>query len=583
MEPKGPRAAATSRGIADGQGGRRSQDREAGMSWKERGGRGSPRPRGFLPLLGAAAEELRDLHRRTGGLPDAVAAEIDTRLDRCAVAGMPDAVPAGLRLALLLRVRDLHRYVEGDPDLRLLKLAVLDAAQRERKPAGRWQAARTLILSQLPVLLDLPREQIAEGLKRELSDPGGRLGRMLRLCALLHLEAAGELPPPNWQLRFLRGRFPEHVWEANRSVSGGNMTGAMWQPVSPLARWEYLAADLAEQVFRMLAPMGEPAWEGGTGRPGRSRTEAPAPVIGIRAEGSGIERVYCRMELAEAPLEQLPLLSVQPDTLLGDLLRHVQCRQGAEGLRQGALLLAACAESAPGNPFSVVLSALVQACGPATRRDVRERARRLAAVVRLLGEVIVQRVSDPPPGEAGPGRVRSTRLLTVLSWEGSARRIAGAALGAGEPERERLTLLADNLLWNAAGRALGDPFRDLPAEVLALPPREYPYALALAAWLRQRFREQPGVPVTHSAAGLLHEAGLLVPQTGRMRAVETLKRDLQSLQELGVLGRWRLVREPGASTPALRIEAPGRRQPPSAAAGDGRETNAAVQARRALS
>jgi len=514
-------------------------------------------------------------------MPDAVAAEIDTRLDGCAGVGMRDAVSTGLRLAVLLRLRDLHRYVEGDPDLKPLKLAVLDGALRERKPAGRWQTSRALILGQLPALLDVAREQVGEGLKRELSDPGSRLGRLLRLCALLHLEAAGELPPPNVALRFLRGRFPEHVWEPHRSAPGGNLTGTLWQPVSPLARWEYLAADLAEQVFRTLAPIGETAREGGTGGPGRSRTDAPTPVIGGRDGECRNERVYCLMDPAEAPPEQLPLLPVQPESLLADLLRHVQARLGAEGVRQAALLLAACAGSPPGEPITLVLSALAEACGPANRRDARERVRRLAAVIRLLGEIIVQRVSDSPPGEAGPGRVRYTRLLTVLGWEGTARSAPREAPRAGE--QERLTALAERLLWNSAGHALGEPFRDLPAEVLALPPREHPYALALAAWLRQRFRERPGMPVTHSATGLLHEAGLAVSEAGRPRALETLKRDLQCLQELGVLGRWRLVREPGALTPALRIEAPGRRKTPRGAADWGRGMAAAARTRRAYS
>lgn len=582
MEPQGQAAAATSRGIADGQGGCRLQDREAGMSRQEEGGRGSSRPREFIPLLSAATEELLGLQRRTGGMPEAIAAQIDARLDECAAARLPEGFHAGLRLVVLLRLRDLHRYVEMDPDLRPLKLAVLDAVLRERSPAGRWEAARTLILGRLPALLDVPPAQMGESLKRELSEPAGRLGRLLRLCALLQLEAAGELPPPNLVLRFLRGRFPEHVWEPHRSARGGSLTGAMWQPASPLARWEYLAADLAEHVFRTLAPIGKPAWEGGTARPGRSRTEAPAPVIGEWDEQFRIEQVYCSLEFADSAPEQLPLLPVQPDTFLADMLRHVSGRLGAEGVRQAALLLAACAGCAPGAPVTVDLPALATACGAATRRDAREQARRFVEVVRLLGEVIVQRVSDALPGEAGSGRVRGTRLITVLGWETAAGRVVHGTAGAGSPNQERLTLLAERLLWNEAGRGLGEPFRDLAAEVLALPPREHPCALALAALLRQRFRERPGEPVLHSAAGLMHDAGLVVPESGRLRAFDALKRDLQRLQELGVLGRWRLVRESGVPFPTLRIESPGRRHS-AVAPGRTRWTHAAGRAQCALS
>jgi hypothetical protein len=458
---------------------------------------------------------------------------------------------------------------------------VLNVVQRERSPAGQWNAARTLILGQLSVLLDSSEGQMGERLKRELSESSGRLGGLLRLCALLYLEAAGELPPPTLTLRFLPGRFPEHVWEPHRTTRGGSTIGAMWRPASPLARWEYLAADLAEHVFRTLAPIERPAWEGGKGRPGRSRTDALTPVIGAWDGESRSERIYCLIETAQAASEQLPLLPMQPETLLADLLRHVFRLLGAEGVRQAALLLAACAGSAPGEPVTLVLPALAEACGPATRRDARERARRLKGVVRLLGEVIVQRIMDPAPGVAGAGCVRSARLITILSWEAAAGRALGKNADAEAPDQERMTLLAEPLLWNEAGRGLGEPFRDLPAEVLALPPREHPYALALAAWLRRRFREQPGAPVMRSATGLMHDAGLVVPESGWIRALGDLKRDLQRLQELAVLGRWRLVPEPGASGPALRIDAPGRRPVP--APGGIRWTHGEREARGALS
>ncbi len=530
------------------------------MSRTDDGGRGAPGRRVFILLLGAAAEALLGLYQRWRGRPDAVAAEIDRQLEGCAAAGARDAASAGERLGLLLRLRDLHRYVEADPELKPFKLAVLAATAPQREPARRWNEVRGLIVAHLPALLDVAPEDVGSALKRELSTPGSRLGRLLRLCALLNLEAAGERPPPSLRLRFLRGRFPEHVWEPHRAGAEGAGAGAAWQPVTPLARWEYLAADLAEQVFCTRRPAGGPAWEGGMGRPGRSCTDAPAPATGWQPHAAVGERVYCRLESPGASLAQLPLLPVQPELLLAELLRHVQLELGGEGVRQAALILAAAATVRPGEPVTVDLSRASAACGPAGRRELRERERRMAAALRLLSGIAVQRVSDAPAGEAGAGRMRSTRLLTVLGWEGAAGRQDPDPAGR-ETGQEQVTVLADRVLWNAAGQALGEAFRELPAAVLALSPREHPYALVLAAYLGRRFAERPDAPVERGALLLAHEAGLAVQAAAPHRVLETLKRDLHRLQELGVVGRWRLVAERGVPDPALRLEPPGRWRP----------------------
>ncbi len=530
------------------------------MSRMDDGRRGAPGRRAFFLVLGAATEALLGLYQRGRGRPDAVGAEIDRQLEGCAVAGAGDAAGAGERLGLLLRLRDLHRYVEADPELKPFKLAVLAATMPQREPARRWTEARALIVGHLPTLLDVGGEEVGATLKRDLSAPGSRLGRMLRLCALLNLEAAGERPPPSLRLRFLRGRFPEHVWEPHRSGAETAGAGAAWQPVTPLARWEYLAADVAEQVFRARGPAGGPAWEGGPGRPGRSCTDARAPAIGLQPRDAPGERVYCRLESPGASLAQLPLLPVQPDLLLPELLRHVQLLLGAEGVRQAALILAATAANRPGEPVTVDLRSASTACGPASRRALRERERRMAAALRLLSGIAVQRVSDAPAGEAGVGRMRSTRLLTVLGWEGAAGR-HDADPAERETGQERVTVLADRVLWDAAGQALGGAFRELPAAVLALAPREHPYALVLAAHLRRRFAERPDAAVERGALLLAHDAGLAVQDAAPHRVLETLKRDLHRLQELGVVGRWRLVAGCGAPDAALRLEPPGRWRP----------------------
>ena len=508
---------------------------------------------GFSPQLSPAAEEWLELYRRTHGHGDAIAAEIDRRLESCA--GGTDGAKGPL--IRLLRLRDLHRYVEGDPEMKALKRDLLESTVRWRQPSARWQAARELILLHLPAVLGAVPEELGAAFKRDLSVPGSRLGRLLRLCALMNLEAAGEMPPPNWVLRFQRGRFPAHVWELGRADAAERSAGEAWRPVSPLARWEYLGADLAERIFGLRELWGGPAWVGGLGRPGRGSTDAPSPAAGAPGPRTERTQVYCRFEPAETVLAQLPLLPVQREALLGDLLRYVHLRLGAEGVRQAALVFAASAGCAPGEPFALDLAGLARRCGLANAREERAAAQCLAAAVELLSAVTVQRVGPGEPETAGESRIRSTRLLTVLGWEGAAR----DGSGKGADERERLTVLPDRLLWTAAGRPLGEAFRDLPVAVLALPPREHPYALALAAWARQRFAERCGSAIECSASSLLHDAGIPVPEPAGQRMAETLKRDLQRLQELGVLGRWSLARDPGAPGPHVRLDPPGRRRP----------------------
>ncbi|MFI5401095.1 MAG: hypothetical protein ACHQZQ_08605, partial [SAR324 cluster bacterium] len=447
--------------------------------------------RRYAPCLASAAEALLVLYRR--GSADAVAAEIERRLDGCA------AAPGGSRDALvpLLRMRDLQRYVEAEPDLQALKLALLDAALGRREPARRWQAARDILARELPRIVDAPREDLGEAFKRELSATGSRLGRLLRLCALLNLEAAGEMPPPNATLRFARGRFPEHAWESPQG------DGA-WQPVVPLGRWEYLAADLAERVYRAWRPErhGDEGWaalpaDGAAARNGSAAQYVPATPYGSAGQAStAAERVYCRVDPNE-PLAQLPLLPVDADRLLPELLRYLQGRLGAEGVRQAVLVFAACAGTEPGCPLVLDRSQLLSACGAATRREAQERSRKLNAAVSLLGAVTIQRVGKQEQGQ----RVRTTRLVTVLGWDaarlpgqpraagaepapsgarGPAQKCDGAECGAVEDsvpaDWERLTILADPVLWDGQGRPLGASLRQLPAQALALSPREHPHA-----------------------------------------------------------------------------------------------------------
>jgi hypothetical protein len=72
-----------------------------------------------------------------------------------------------------------------------------------------------------------------------------------------------------------------------------------------------------------------------------------------------------------------------------------------------------------------------------------------------------------------------------------------------------------------------------------------------------------GRPVERGALLLAHDAGIAAGDAAPHRVLETLKRDLHRLQELGIVRRWRLVAEPGRSEPALRIESPRPERPES--------------------
>src|SRR5579863_9391728 len=119
----------------------------------------------YMPCLGSAAEGLLGLYRRWGGRVDGVEAEVERRLDHGGL------TPGGSREGLipLLRMRDLLRYVEAEPDLRTLKLALLEALLAKRDPARRWQAVRELLAREMPRILDVPAEDVGEVFKREIS------------------------------------------------------------------------------------------------------------------------------------------------------------------------------------------------------------------------------------------------------------------------------------------------------------------------------------------------------------------------------------------------------------------------------
>jgi hypothetical protein len=504
-------------------------------------GRNSAGPGAWLPLVSVAVERVVELYRRDGAHPDWVAAEVARQLD--GLAASPP--PAAGQMVVLLRMRDLQRWVESDMKLRSCKLGLLEALLTPRTPAARWAAARGHVAANLGIWIGGEPEARRETLKRELSREESAVGGALRLCSLVHLESSGEVPPPGWSLRFKRGRFPQHHWERRDAVD----SEATWLPETSLARWTYLAADLVEFDCLSQVKHGDSAWDGGWGGPGRGRKEAPAPAVGSLPP---VDQTFCRIGAEPDALAQLPLLPTRPETLLTDLFRHAWTRLGAEGVRQTALVLAACAGGRPEAPLTLDFAELGRLCGPAGARERQERARTLDRAIHLLAGVTVQRVSEAG-NEAETARVHTRPLLSVLEWEDA----APAPLGAGSPpRRERLTLRPDALLRDF-GYALGEPVVSLPAPVVALSPREHPFALVLAVGLRARGAEARGRPVTCGAAEWLRECGAELPDGLTPALADALKRDLQRLQELGIVGRWRLRRNADSRELELSLETAG--------------------------
>ncbi len=493
--------------------------------------------------LESALAELFRLYDQAGGAADAAGRSIAAWIERSA--GEPAAPGGGAqgvgRLPQLLRTRDLHEFVQRDPAREALKLDLLEQVLFHRDPEARWAAARGRMLEALPRLCgcpeDSPRANV-EAYKRALSDPASAAGELLVLMALFNFGADPELPPENWAIRFRRGRFPQHEWEPIGGIGGGLGTAAPldWRPANPLCRWEYLAADLTHAVIR--------AAESGAGerRPGRLREAGhldgrkDAPVFTL----------YCRLERppgSDAGAGQMSLLPVEPAAFLPEVQRAVHRHLGAEGVRQLALLLGRLARLQPGQTARLDVAEVANQCEPGSpARPARERGRKLLQVLALLCEIELQRVE--PQGDRAA--VRVSRFMTVLGREAVCPGQPGAAaLTLDDPLGLRLHVAVDPLFWPAGGGTLADAYRDLSPGVLASPPREHPLLVGLAAWLPgawERTWAQTGGVLQRSAERICAEAGLWFRESERYRAADQLKRDLARLQELGVLGQWRLVR-----------------------------------------
>ncbi len=514
--------------------------------------------------LEAALLELMRLYDRYGGTHAPVPAQIEAEIERCL--GQAPAAREGLqaRMQQLLRTRDLHHYLSEDAELVPLKLRLYELLLEHRSAAECWAAVRALLLEQVDRICETPLPGLAANLelyRRCLSDRSSRLGKLLLTTALFNLDRDGEKPPPNLLLHFRRGRFPHHWWEictpGGRTAHLGTLES--WVPSQPLSRWEYLATDLACALLRDLqhAP-AQHRWERG----------APAPAPGHNPATPEPEAVYLRFDAdatGEAPA-QMELFPLEGGTLLTGLLHRVQRRQGPHGARLLAALCAWLGRVAPGETVELPRAALAAEAGggDTSLRGLRTRMQRLERIVAELQQVELTRVR----GTNGASRARTTRLLAVLgrggAWSDAPRGPAPAGMDTA------LLVLPDPCLLSGPD-SLAAAFRDLPAPLLASAGREHPHLLPLYLYLRRCWSGSggPGLRpvhpaaaspvVEHTARALFEDAGIWIPDTGRYRAIEALKRDLEFMREQGWLGSWRLQRSDlrDALEDRYRLQAPG--------------------------
>lgn len=494
--------------------------------------------------------ELFKLYEEAGGPAPVVEPMIEERINAALgeVRGSRELLQAHLHT--LLRARDIHRFVTGEPELVGLKQRLIEHVLFHRRLEPRWAAIRALLLEHIDTVCGAPLPGAGchhELHKEHLSRRDGRLGRLLVATALFNFDLSEEEPPANRVLRFRRNGFPEHWWEYRAGAAGTAVAEGDWCPREPLCRWEYLAADLAHALFRPRpAPRRLPrgpagaeagAWAAPGGEPG--------------------ERLYCRLAPEEAPLQQLELFSAEPESLLPGVQAHLHRRYGAEGIRILAALLEQLDAAPPGLPVALdLVHAAERAFAPAAgARRRNSRLRKVAAVAERLARVECHRVS----GEGPACTLRTSRLLTVLDragpWEPEAR-------ADDAPQRE-VRVLPDPVFHRPDGATLAAPYRDVPAPVWEADGRAHPYLLGLylalrRAWARDWERHQGRLELT--ARRLFAEAGLWVKESSGYRAVERLKQELGHLREEGYLGRWQVLRSAPRDPldDAFRLEAPRR-------------------------
>ncbi|MCZ6628350.1 MAG: hypothetical protein O7E56_09000 [SAR324 cluster bacterium] len=505
--------------------------------------------------------ELFSIYDYVGGPTPEAERAIVARVEQCLSGASQSRHLAQSQLYILLRAKDMHRYVTEDADLVPLKLQLLEHQLFQHSPEERWAACRELLLSGLDQICGVAVSGVVsnyELYKQQISLRGGRLGRLLLTVALFNFDLDEEQPPANLRLRFLKGRFPEYCWEST-AEEGSLMAGDnpwAWSPANPLCRWEYLGADLLHALLRRCNGNGGNQNAGGL----------PRRALPRAGEQEDSAHVYCqigRESNVTSQIDQMELFPVQPQTFLIELQRQVHRSHGAEGVRLFALLMEQLGRSTCGEFLSLAIPEIVQGAGGAAvpARKLKERGRRLWAILEALSQVELMRVT----GEGGACSSRKSRLVNILGTAND--RVAAAPGGDGGEAPQTVQVLLDPYFHQAPGGNLARAYRELPDVLLAASPKDHPYALGLFVYLRQAWEaewEQGQGVLRRPAKQLFREAGFWLKDNARYRSIEALKRELGYLKELGLLGAWRLNRS--AMRDALeddyRLESPARTSVP---------------------
>lgn len=509
--------------------------------------------------------ELFDIYESVGRAGEGAERAIGRRINRSLGERGQPRPAAKSRLQVLMRARDLHRYVTDDEELIPLKLEWMEHLLFFPNLSERWATIRELLLSQLETICavaPLHGSGNLDAFKQQASLRSSRLGRLLSATALFNFDRDDEHPPPGLLLRFPRARFPEHTWEeqAEAGLPPRPVTTAGWNPANPLCRWEFLGADLLHAAIRRLQPE-----RGGPAAMSRSAT-GPSGPAGSGAAAGG-ELIYCTYIPPGGRAEegQMELLPVEPEVLLGELQRHIHRRWGAEGLRMLALLFARLDHEPAGVPVHLALAdvALAAESAGTPSRKKKERIKKLWAVVEYLGGVELTAITS----ENGRSTAHTSRLLTILGTAGEHPDPHQPRKKENKPNLEGQTvrLVVDPFYYRAGGKGLGHTYRNIPETLLCCDQREHPQALGLFVYLRGCWEAEGGAErrsITRTARQLLHDAGFRLSESSRYRSLERLKGELDFLRELGLLGRWRLHRSStrDALEEEYRMEAPNREE-----------------------
>ena len=106
-----------------------------------------------------------------------------------------------------------------------------------------------------------------------------------------------------------------------------------------------------------------------------------------------------------------------------------------------------------------------------------------------------------------------------------------------------MRLVVDPVLHRCGAGSLPRLFRGLPEFLCAAGGKHHPFLISLYAYLRRCWAGRAAPEMLERGMDqLIVEAGLWVSPTGRYRALEAIKADLNLLLERGCLAEWKMKR-----------------------------------------